>query len=326
MCADQSSKRKTHVPTERPPFDRVALMLQGGGALGAYQAGVYQALAEAGFIPTGSPASRSARSTAAIIAGNPPEKRVENLRVLGNRQRRLPLQCLGLHVGRRGLRDRRQSDERLVGVLAAEPGFFRPRPPTAWSHPPGARGGRASMTLGARSEPRSSASSTSTASIPARSVSALARSTSAPAISSISTARRIASARACDGQRRAAARVSRRPRSRASTIGTAACLEYAHFSGWLDTRRGRTRSLFSRPLERARRVPAQPRGGHDPTEGDPTIRAVRAPATDHFKKQAAAPSCGPAKFLAKNPGDATANYPKAEIRSPGKPNEKVYHL
>jgi hypothetical protein len=33
------------------PFDRVALLLQGGGALGAYQAGVYQALAEAGLHP-----------------------------------------------------------------------------------------------------------------------------------------------------------------------------------------------------------------------------------------------------------------------------------
>ena len=47
----------------RLQFDRIALLLQGGGALGAYQAGVYQALAEADFIPTGSPASRSAPST-----------------------------------------------------------------------------------------------------------------------------------------------------------------------------------------------------------------------------------------------------------------------
>ena len=31
--------------SERPPFDRIALLLQGGGALGSYQAGVYAALA-----------------------------------------------------------------------------------------------------------------------------------------------------------------------------------------------------------------------------------------------------------------------------------------
>ncbi|MCI0598633.1 MAG: patatin-like phospholipase family protein, partial [Beijerinckiaceae bacterium] len=37
---------KPHERKGRPPFERIALLLQGGGALGAYQAGVYQALAE----------------------------------------------------------------------------------------------------------------------------------------------------------------------------------------------------------------------------------------------------------------------------------------
>ena len=35
----------------RPPFENIALVLQGGGALGAYQAGVYQALHEEGMEP-----------------------------------------------------------------------------------------------------------------------------------------------------------------------------------------------------------------------------------------------------------------------------------
>ena len=39
------------VPRPRPPFERIALLLQGGGALGSYQAGVYQALAEADLHP-----------------------------------------------------------------------------------------------------------------------------------------------------------------------------------------------------------------------------------------------------------------------------------
>ena len=38
---------KTRRVPERPPFDRIALLLQGGGALGSYQAGVYAALAQA---------------------------------------------------------------------------------------------------------------------------------------------------------------------------------------------------------------------------------------------------------------------------------------
>jgi predicted patatin/cPLA2 family phospholipase len=44
---------KTNLPRRpsRPPFDCIALLLQGGGALGAYQAGVYEALAEANLHP-----------------------------------------------------------------------------------------------------------------------------------------------------------------------------------------------------------------------------------------------------------------------------------
>jgi NTE family protein len=41
------------------PFECVALVLQGGGALAAYQAGAYEALAEAGIHPGWKPASRS---------------------------------------------------------------------------------------------------------------------------------------------------------------------------------------------------------------------------------------------------------------------------
>ena len=44
-----------------PKYETIALMLQGGGALGAYQAGVFQGLNEAGIEPTGWRAFRSAR-------------------------------------------------------------------------------------------------------------------------------------------------------------------------------------------------------------------------------------------------------------------------
>ena len=37
------NRLKFHYVEQRPPFERVALVLQGGGALGSYQAGVYQA-------------------------------------------------------------------------------------------------------------------------------------------------------------------------------------------------------------------------------------------------------------------------------------------
>ena len=51
MSDSPRSRRKTHIAVPRPPFERTALILQGGGALGAYQGGVYQALAEANLHP-----------------------------------------------------------------------------------------------------------------------------------------------------------------------------------------------------------------------------------------------------------------------------------
>ena len=72
--------RKTHKQRQRPPFDCIALLLQGGGALGAYQAGVYQALAEAELHPDWVAGISIGAINCAVIAGNPPEARVEKLR------------------------------------------------------------------------------------------------------------------------------------------------------------------------------------------------------------------------------------------------------
>src|SRR5499427_8361965 len=80
MPGRQPLLRKSHVTTERPPFERIALVLQGGGALGAYQGGVYQALAEANLHPDWVAGISIGAINSALIAGNPPEKRVERLR------------------------------------------------------------------------------------------------------------------------------------------------------------------------------------------------------------------------------------------------------
>jgi NTE family protein len=82
---DQTARRRplgrnTQVTTQRPPFERIALILQGGGALGAYQAGVYQALAEANLHPDWVAGISIGAINSALIAGNPPQKRVERLR------------------------------------------------------------------------------------------------------------------------------------------------------------------------------------------------------------------------------------------------------
>jgi NTE family protein len=64
----------------RPPFECIALVLQGGGALGSYQAGVYEALAEDGLHPDWVAGISIGAINAALIAGNAPESRVEKLR------------------------------------------------------------------------------------------------------------------------------------------------------------------------------------------------------------------------------------------------------
>src|SRR3954452_19011651 len=80
MSNHRPSRRKTHMATERPPFERIALILQGGGALGSYQAGVYQAMAEADLHPDWVAGISIGAVNSALIAGNPPEKRVDRLR------------------------------------------------------------------------------------------------------------------------------------------------------------------------------------------------------------------------------------------------------
>ena len=65
--------------------DRIALVLQGGGALGAYQAGVYQALHEANIEPDWVCGVSIGAINSAIIAGNPPDRRLERLHILWDR-------------------------------------------------------------------------------------------------------------------------------------------------------------------------------------------------------------------------------------------------
>lgn len=62
------------------PYEHIALVLQGGGALGSYQAGVFEGLAEAGIWPTWVAGISIGALNSALIAGNAPERRVERLR------------------------------------------------------------------------------------------------------------------------------------------------------------------------------------------------------------------------------------------------------
>ncbi|WP_119462550.1 patatin-like phospholipase family protein [Rhodospirillaceae bacterium SYSU D60014] len=60
--------------------ERITLVLSGGNALGTYQAGAYEALHQRGLQPDRIVAASIGAVNAAIVAGNPPERRVESLR------------------------------------------------------------------------------------------------------------------------------------------------------------------------------------------------------------------------------------------------------
>ena len=80
-----TDKTSTQAPPEPPKptaseFESIALLLQGGGALGAYQAGVYEALIERNIEPTWIAGISIGSINSAIIAGNAPADRVAKLR------------------------------------------------------------------------------------------------------------------------------------------------------------------------------------------------------------------------------------------------------
>jgi NTE family protein len=116
--------------------DHSVLVLQGGGALGAYQAGVYEGMAEHGFAPDWVAGVSIGAINAALIAGNPAQKRLERLREFWDRvSSGVPL------VAPAQLDPVRVALNRLSAATAATfgvPGFFVPRVPPAFLAPDGA--------------------------------------------------------------------------------------------------------------------------------------------------------------------------------------------
>jgi NTE family protein len=136
---DQSpSQRKTHVAAERPPFERIALILQGGGALGSYQAGVYQALAEANLHPDWVAGISIGAINSALIAGNPPEKRVERLREFWEAITSPPFGVPDFYEPKGEFARTMLNQARSLGaLLGGAPDFFKPRVPPPYFYPDG---------------------------------------------------------------------------------------------------------------------------------------------------------------------------------------------
>lgn len=116
------------------PPGQIALVLQGGGALGAYQIGVFQALEEGGYRPNWFAGTSIGAINAAIMAGNAPERRLERLEAFW--------QDISWNVVAPVPPD--GTFRRTFNVMSAwqtmllgQPGFFRRRPVSPWLASPG---------------------------------------------------------------------------------------------------------------------------------------------------------------------------------------------
>ena len=120
-----STKPRT-LSRKKPPV--TALVLQGGGALGAYQGGAFEALVASGTQPTWLAGISIGAINAAIIAGNAPQQRVERLRTFWERVSHGIPAPMGTSFQEGPVRGLANGGAALWAVLFGLPAFFFPRP------------------------------------------------------------------------------------------------------------------------------------------------------------------------------------------------------
>jgi NTE family protein len=139
MDADTNDLRsRQYSRTWRPDgCERIALGLQGGGALGAYQAGVYQALHEADIEPDWVSGVSIGAINSAIIAGNSRRRRLDRLRTFWDRitERKI----WSFTPDGDAFRKARNVASSWMTMMQGQPGFFTPRSPNPWLSIPGAQ-------------------------------------------------------------------------------------------------------------------------------------------------------------------------------------------
>ena len=121
---------RTKSATARPREERI-LVLQGGGALGAYQAGVYEALAAAGEMPHWVVGISIGALNAALIVGNPPERRVQRLREFWDTVTSSAALLAFPVAPVVEIRSAMNEASATMGAMFGLPGFFVPRFPAA---------------------------------------------------------------------------------------------------------------------------------------------------------------------------------------------------
>ncbi len=119
-------------------YDMVALVLQGGGALGSYQAGVFEALSAAGIQPYWLSGVSIGAINASIIAGNTPQNQVARLRDFWEM---VTSHGYARHLESSDtLRPLHNLTSAWLTMMRGIPGFFSPRKTNPWLAPPGGPG------------------------------------------------------------------------------------------------------------------------------------------------------------------------------------------
>ncbi len=122
-------------PATKPVDAQRVLVLQGGGALGSYQAGAFQALCRSGFEPEWVAGISIGAINAAIIAGNDPAKRVDRLKEFWDMVSS-PVSWNPITPGDRARSLFNETSAALIATFGV-PGFFTPRLPPAPLWPQG---------------------------------------------------------------------------------------------------------------------------------------------------------------------------------------------
>ncbi|MDI1265437.1 MAG: DUF3734 domain-containing protein [bacterium] len=122
-------------PPTTPAQAQRVLVLQGGGALGSYQGGAFQALCRSGFEPEWVAGISIGAINAAIIAGNDPATRVDRLKEFWEMVSS-PVSWNPVTPGDRARSLFNETSAALIATFGV-PGFFTPRVPPAPMWPPG---------------------------------------------------------------------------------------------------------------------------------------------------------------------------------------------
>lgn len=116
---------------------KIGLVLQGGGALGAYQAGVYEALHEADIEPDWVSGVSIGAINSALIAGNRREHRLERLKTFWER---ITERAVWRYTPDGDIyRQARNAASAYLTMTLGQPGFFKPRQTNPWLAAAGAR-------------------------------------------------------------------------------------------------------------------------------------------------------------------------------------------